>query len=76
MIFYIQEDPPYSIRVINSGKKHRRTTQEQTFFDYAMGFKRTTFDFLYCNRFKLKPTKSGSRASIRSTWDSFDFNSA
>lgn len=39
MIFYIQEDPPYSIRVINSGKKHRRTAQEQTFFDYAMGFK-------------------------------------
>ena len=37
MIFYIQEDPPYSIRVIDSGKKHRRTTQEQTFFDYVMG---------------------------------------
>ena len=37
MIFNIQEDPPYSIRVINSGKKHRRTNQEHTFFDYAMG---------------------------------------
>lgn len=33
----MQEDPPYSIRVINSGKKHRRTNQEHTFFDYAMG---------------------------------------
>ena len=49
MIFYIQEDPPYSIRVINSGKKHRRTTQEQTFFDYAMGFKRTTFTVIDSN---------------------------
>lgn len=41
MAFYIQEDPPYSIKVINSGKKHRRTTQEQSCFDYAMGLQRS-----------------------------------